>query len=282
MAWIDGKRVVVTGATAGLGREIASQLASLGAHVVLGCRDGRRGEQVAASINAHIGAERATVMVVDASDQRSIGAFTDEYLATYGSLDVLVNNAGTVLADRQMSIDGIELTFATNVLGYFLITTRLLSALRAGAPSRVVNVASTWAYGVDFDDILFANRTYDGLAAYAQSKACDRMLTYAFARRLASDGITVNAVAPGLMLDTCLYRELSPTAKADLVQYGSRSIGAGADTPVWLASSPELHGVNGKFFEKRAEVRDEFRNDEAEERLWQRCEQFVLELERRR
>lgn len=279
MAWIENKRVVITGATAGIGKEVAIGLASRGAHVVLACRDRLRAKQVAADINADIGAERAAVMTVDTSDQSSIRAFVSDYRDTYGSLDVLVNNAGVLLATRQTSVDDVELTFATNVLGYYLVTNGLLDALKAGAPSRVVNVASTFASDLDLDDLQFARRPYDGMTAYAQSKACDRMLTWALARRLQAERVTVNAMAPGLVLGTCLYRHLTPEARRGLERYGSRSVSEGAETAVWLASSPELNGVTGRFFEQGTEIACQFRDEDAEERLWQACQQLVRQLE---
>jgi NAD(P)-dependent dehydrogenase (short-subunit alcohol dehydrogenase family) len=279
MAWIENKRVVITGATSGIGKEVAIGLASLGAQVVLACRDRSRGDAVAAAINAKAEAERAAVMPVDTSDQGSIRAFAGAYRDTYGSVDVLVNNAGVLLADRETSVGGIEVTFATNVLGYYLVTAELLEALRAGAPSRVVNVASTFAGDLDLDDLQFERRPYDGMAAYAQSKACDRMLTWAFARRLQGTAVTVNAMAPGLVLGTSLYRHLPPATKRSLEQYGSRSVPEGAETAVWLASSPALNGVTGRFFEQGTEIPCQFRDQEAEERLWQTCEQLVKKLE---
>ena len=279
MAWIENKRVVITGATSGIGKEVAIGLASRGAHVVLACRDRLRGKQVAADINADIGAERAAVMTVDTSDQSSIRAFVSGYRDTYGSLDVLVNNAGVLLPTRQTSVDDIELTFATNVLGYYLVTTGLLDALKTGAPSRVVNVASKFAGAPDLDDLQFERRPYDGMTAYAQSKACDRMLTWALARRLQAEPVTVNAMAPGLVLGTSLYRHLTPAAKRGLEQYGSRSVPAGAETAAWLASSPQLHGVTGRFFAQGKEIPCQFRDEDAEERLWQTCQQLVKQLE---
>ena len=279
MAWIKNKRVLITGATSGIGKEVAIGLASLGAHLVLAGRDRSRGDEVAAAINAKTGAERAAVMEVDTSDQRSIRAFAGAYRDTYGPLDVLVNNAGVLLPTRKTSVDGIELTLATNVLGYYLVTTELLDGLRAGAPSRVVNVASTFAGDLDLDDLQFERRPYDGMAAYAQSKACDRMLTWAFARRVQGTAVTVNAMAPGLVLGTSLYRHLTPAAKRGLEQYGSRSLAEGAETAVWLASSPELNGVTGRFFEQGTEIPCQFRDEEVEERLWQTCEQLVRKLE---
>jgi retinol dehydrogenase-13 len=279
MTWIENKRVVITGATSGIGEEVAIRLASLGAHVVLACRDRPRGEQVAADVNAKTGAKRAAVMTVDTSDQRSIRAFVSDYRDTYGSLDVLVNNAGVLLPTRETSVDDVELTFATNVLGYYLVTAELLDALNGGPPSRVVNVASTFAGDLDLDDLQFERRPYDGMTAYAQSKACDRMLTWAFARRLPGESVTANAMAPGLVLDTSLYRHLPTEAKRDLEQYGSRSVSEGAETVVWLASSPELDGVTGRFFEQRAEIPCQFRDEDSEEQLWQTCELLVRQLE---
>jgi NAD(P)-dependent dehydrogenase (short-subunit alcohol dehydrogenase family) len=274
MAWIENKRVVITGATSGIGREVAVRLASLGAHVVLASRDRVRGEQVAAEINAEAGVERAVFATVDTSDQSSIRAFVGDYRDTYGSLDVLVNNAGVLLPGRATSIDDIELTFATNVLGYHLVTTGLLDALKAGAPARVVNVASTFAGDVDLDDLQFERRRYDGMTAYAQSKACVRMLTWALARRLRGESVTVNAMAPGLVLGTGLYRNLPAEAKRDLEQLGGRSVSEGAETAVWLASSPELNGVTGRFFEQGTEIPCRFRDAGAEESLWQTCERL--------
>ena len=246
MTWIESKRVVVTGATSGIGREVATRLASLGAEVILVCRDRTRGEAVASEIHRTTGAESATVMTADVSDQSSIRAFARRYRDIYGALDVLVNNAGVLLPDRRTSVDGIELTFATNVLGYHLVTTELLDALSAAAPSRVVNVASTFTFAVDIDDLQFERRTYDGLTAYAQSKALDRMLTWAFARRLDGDSITLNAMAPGLVLETRLYRDLSGNRFRSDEQNGA---GDATDcTPSRVAVGAEAesgHGADG-------------------------------------
>lgn len=279
MTWIEGKRAVITGATSGIGRQVAADLASLGAHVVLACRDRARAEQVASDINGMINEPRAMVMPVDTSGQRSIREFARRYRDTHDALDVLVNNAGVLLADRRTSVDGVELTFATNVLGYHLMATEMIDVLRAAGPARVVNVASTFAFGLDLDDLQFERRAYDGMAAYAQSKACDRLLTWALARRLRDEPVTVNAMAPGLVLDTDLYRSLSADAKRELEAYGSRTVADGADTAVWLASSEELDGVTGKFFEQRAEVACQFRDAAAEDRLWDACEQLTRHLE---
>ncbi|MDP8909998.1 MAG: SDR family NAD(P)-dependent oxidoreductase [Chloroflexota bacterium] len=271
MSWIQNKRVVVTGTTSGIGRKVATALAARGAEVVLACRDGARAEAVAHDIATSTSCPAPQVLTVDTSDGRSIRAFADRYADHHDRLDVLVNNAGVLLPGRAVNAAGVELTFATNVLGYYLVATELCSTLPA-PPSRIINVASTFAFALDLDDLQFHRRPYDGMSAYAQSKACDRLLTWALARRLKPQGVAVNATAPGLVLETSLYRALTADARRDLEQYGPRPVDDGGDTTVWLASSDDVADVTGRFFERRAEIPCEFRNEEDEERLWRACE----------
>jgi len=272
---MTGKRVIITGPTSGFGREIAVQLAALGAELVLACRDLARGERTVDEIASRTGAKSCVVMRIDTSDQRSVHAFARQYCERYPRLDVLVNNAGIIQSQRQTSIDGMELTFATNVLGYYLLTRDLLDLLRTSAPARIVNVASNFASDLDLADLQFERRAYAALKAYAQSKACDRMLTWAFARRLEGSGVTANAIAPGLVVQTGLLRDASWRVWLKM-RIGSlfvgRSVTQGADTAIWLASSSEVEGVNGRFFDQRQEVPCQFRNVETEERLWSICE----------
>jgi NAD(P)-dependent dehydrogenase (short-subunit alcohol dehydrogenase family) len=267
---MNGTRIIVTGATSGIGKEIASQLAAAGAEVILGCRDLKRGERTAEEIGEQA-AVTLSVISLDTSSPASISEFASEFKRRFDRLDVLVNNAGVLCPRRRTSVDGVELTFATNVLGYYLMTHELLDVLEASAPARVVNVASTFAGNLDLDDLEFERRPYDGMAAYAQSKACDRLLAWAFARRLANSGITVNAFAPGLVTETNLYRELPSEIREQLEQQPSRSIAQGADTAVWLATAPELEQVSGTFYEQRAEQPCQFRDLETEEKLWYLC-----------
>ena len=270
-----GKRVIITGPTSGFGKEIAVQLALSGAEIVLACRDVQLGENTADEIARRTGAKNCVVMQIDTSNQKSIHEFSRQFCKRYSRLDVLINNAGINRSERQMSADGIELTFATNVLGYFCLTRDLLDLLRTSAPARIVNVASSYASDLDLADLQFDHRVYEGRKAYAQSKACDRMLTWAFARRLDGSGVTANAMAPGLVVNTGLYRDTAPMIRLILrlvsLRFG-RSVAQGADTAIWLASSPEVEGVNGKFFDQRQEVSCQFRNVEAEEKLWSICE----------
>jgi NAD(P)-dependent dehydrogenase (short-subunit alcohol dehydrogenase family) len=272
MGWITDRRVVITGGSSGIGSAVARGLASQGALVVLACRDRERGEAAAAAINTETGSTCVSVMAVDTSDPRSIREFAARYGDAYGSLDVLVNNAGVLLPERETTADGVERTFATNVLGYVVTADALLEALRNAGSGRIVNVASTFASAPDLDDLQFDRRPYEGMSAYAQSKACARMLTWALARRLEGGPVTCNAMAPGLVLETGLYRHLSPGARNELARYGTRSLADGAESAIWLAGDRDVEGISGRFFEQRNELPCEFRDDEAEERLWQICE----------
>jgi NAD(P)-dependent dehydrogenase (short-subunit alcohol dehydrogenase family) len=275
---MKGKRVMITGPTSGVGKEIAVQLAALGAELILGCRDVKKGDKVASEIRRRTGSEKLVIMRVDTSSKKSIREFAQEFRQKYRRLDVLINNAaisrGTL--PKINSVDGIELTFATNVLGYFLLTQELLNVLKKSAPARIINVASTFASDLDLDDLQFERRRFESSKAYAQSKACDRMLTWALRRRLEGTGVTANAMTPGLIAETGLYRNSVPELVERLTQYsGGRTSSEGADTAVWLASAPELEGVTGKFFEDREGLPCEFRNTKAEEKLWRICEELA-------
>jgi NAD(P)-dependent dehydrogenase (short-subunit alcohol dehydrogenase family) len=278
MKTMKGKRVIITGPTSGIGEEIALQLADLGAEMILGCRDLKKGRQTAAAIAKRTGSSDVVVMPIDTSSQRSIRDFAQEFRRKYRRIDVLINNAGgnRGTLPKIDGVDGIELTFATNVLGYFLLTQELLGVLQKSAPSRIVNVASTFASDLDLDDLQFDRRPFESFKAYAQSKACNRLLTWALARRLEGSGVLANAMAPGLIAETGLYRNAAPELVGRLRQYGAgRTSAQGADTAVWLASSPDLEGVTGKFYEDRKVIRCEFRNRKAEEKLWGICEELV-------
>ncbi len=272
---LQGKVALVTGPTVGIGRQIALELASLGATLVLGCRDATRGELTAEALRAVPGAGPVEVGTIDTSSQASIRAFARSYRESGKRLDVLVNNAGTSQGERRESVDGIELTFATNVLGYFLLANELVDVLRANAPSRIVNVASMFAGELDLDDLEFERRPFDGLGAYAQSKACNRLLTYALARRLEGSGVRVNAYAPGFVAGTELTRDLLPAMRATYRARPGRTVEEGADTAVWLASSPDVEKLSGRFFMDRREIPCELRDETLEERLWATCEKLT-------
>ena len=275
MRSMKDRTVVITGPTSGIGKQIAIGCASLGANLVLGCRDEAAGKAMAAELGRGPDGPSIDVIPVDLASRKSIEAFAKKLREGHARFDVLVNNAGVSRGSqpRVKSVDGVELTFATNVLGYFLTSRLLLPRLRENASARIVNVASTFASDLDLDDLQFTARPYEGMKAYAQSKACDRLLTWALARRLEGSPVTANAMAPGLIVDTGLYRHSPEEVMARLrPRGGGRTPSDGADTAVWLASSPDVEGVTGKFFENRKEIPCSFRNREVEERLWSICE----------
>lgn len=269
------KRIVVTGPTSGIGKQIALDLARPGVDLILACRDTLKGAALAEEISKNGSDSTAVVMEVDVSSQRSIRDFSRELRGRYPRLDVLVNNAGTAQLDRHETVDGIELTFATNVLGYHLLTRELLPLLSASAPSRVVIVASTFAGDLDLDDLQFQRRPFEGLRAYAQSKACNRLLTWALSRRLSGTGVVANAMAPGFVPGTDLSRNLAPETRLAYKERSGRSIPEGADTAVWLANSPATASTTGGFYFDRQELHCQFRNTEVEERLWDICERLI-------
>jgi NAD(P)-dependent dehydrogenase (short-subunit alcohol dehydrogenase family) len=275
MDWITGKQVIVTGPTSGIGRQIALELGALGAHLVLACRDADKGRAVATEIASSPRAGQVEVLQIDTSSQRSIREAARTYREQHARLDVLVNNAGTVQGERTESVDGIEMTLATNVLGYHLLTRELLDLLVTSTPSRVVVVASAFAGDLDLDDLQFTRRRFDRLQAYRQSKACNRLWSWALARRLTGRGTTVNAMTPGFVPGTDLSRNMPPDLKQAYRERTGRSLAQGADTAVWLASSPEVEGVTSTFYTDRRAVPCEFRDADVEERLWSICEALV-------
>lgn len=271
---LSGRTCLVTGANSGIGKEVARALARMKARVVMACRSPERGEAARREIAADTGNPDVELMVVDLASQASIRDFARAFTETHPVLHVLVNNAGIWSQARQQSPDGIELTWATNVLGYFLLTRLLRPLLERSVPSRIVNVASEMARDLDIGDVEFERRRYNGVSAYAQSKQADRMLTWALARRLDGTRITANAMHPGGVA-TEMFRKaggLVGTAVGVFAKLTGRPVEEGADTVVWLAASPEAEGASGKFWIDRAEHACRFRDTKVEEALWALCE----------
>jgi len=270
---LTGRTCLVTGASAGIGRATAFALARLGARVVIAVRNPAKGERARREIRGATGRE-VEVMVVDLSRQESIRAFARAFAGRHPKLDVLVNNAGIWGEKRRESPDGIELTWATNVLNYFLVSALLLPALRAAGRARVVNVASQLAGGLDLDDVEFKRRPYSGRDAYAQSKQADRMLTWALARKLSGSGVTANAVHPGFVATEIFGKGggLLSLALSAFSKLRAKPPEEGADSVVWLAASPEVEGRSGLFWVDRQERRCRFRDETAEDALFSLCE----------
>jgi NAD(P)-dependent dehydrogenase (short-subunit alcohol dehydrogenase family) len=270
---MTGKLCLVTGASTGHGRAVAAALARMGATVVLGSRSIERGEEARAWLRAETSSERISVLPLDLASQRSVRAGVDRFLADHHTLDVLVNNAGAWWADRRVSVDGIEMVWATNVVGPYLLTRLLLPALRSSGAGRILNVASTQAGGLDLDDVEFARRPYSGILAYQASKQAVRMLTWTMAERLRGDLVVANALCPGFM-KTELGRNAPPGFRVFLwlARPFQTSPERGADTATWLASNPEAGKTTNQFFVKRRPVPCKFRDPAARERLAQLCE----------
>lgn len=264
---------LVTGANSGIGKEAARALAGRGDRVILACRDPQRGEAARKEIAETTGNPQVELGIVDLGRQGSIREFAGQFLESHRELHVLVNNAGLWANRRRETADGIEETWAVNVLGYFLLTELLLGRLRESAPARIVNVASQLAGDLDLEDVEFRRRSYSGVSAYSQSKQANRMLTWALARRLEGTGVTANAMHPG-GVNTPLFAKgggLLGMAASVYAKVSAKTPANGADTVVWLASDPEVEGQNGEFCIDRQKVPCRFRDPAGEERLWALC-----------
>jgi NAD(P)-dependent dehydrogenase (short-subunit alcohol dehydrogenase family) len=274
---MSSRRVLITGATSGIGREAAFQMAAQGASLILVARDQARGAAVASEIAKQTGSAAPVVVAGDLSDADSIRACAAAVRGENDRLDVLVNNAGIQQLSRRVTPDGIELVFATNVLGYHQLTQELLPLLERGERARIVTVASTYAGGLDFDDLEFKRRPWDNIKSYKQSKQANRLWTWALARRLRDKKIAANAMSPGLV-DTGLYRDMKGLRRAFmtvLAKIFGRSVAQGADTITWLALNPEVEGKSGLFYVERKETSCQFRGDMDEERMWSVCEDYI-------
>ena len=274
---MSGKVAVVTGASSGIGKEIARGLARMGATVVLAVRSREKGDATRDELAGETGSKSVSVLQVDVADPRSIRAFAEAFRGKFDRLHVLVNNAGAWYTDRRASPAGRELTFATNVLGPHLVTQVLEGPLRAAAPSRVVNVVSSFASDYDATDLEFERRKFDGFKAYGASKQALRMLTWGMATRLEGSGVTANAAAPGFV-----RTDFNANARgfvATMINLSARlfavSPARGADTPLWCAVAPELSAVTGKYFEDRKEKDGKFHEPGPIADLERRCEELL-------
>ena len=273
---LSGKTCLVTGASAGIGLATARGLSRLGGRVVMAVRNPDKGERARRSIVDATGRE-VEMTVVDVASRKSVRAFAAGLAARHRRLDVLVNNAGIWSERRRVGPDGVELVWATNVLGYFHVTELLLPLLEAAGRARVVNVASQLAGGLDLGDVEFARRPWSGRSAYAQSKQADRMLTWALARRLAGTGVTANAMHPGLVATEIFAKGGGPISLAASVysKLRGRRPEEGADTVVWLAASPDVEGRSGLFWIDRQEKQCRFCDEAGEEALWALCRRMT-------
>jgi retinol dehydrogenase 14 len=253
---MGGKTALITGGTSGIGKATAVALAAMGADVVVVGRNRERGEAAVGEIKSQSHSESVELMLADLSAQDEVRGLADTFLERYDRLDVLANNAGLVQSKRTETADGIETTLAINHLAPFLLTNLLLDRLKQSAPSRVITVSSEaqrWG-DMDFDD-LQSTQKYRGFPVYGKTKLANIMFTYELAERLKGTFVTANCLHPGpvgtnfgknnggpMML---FFRAAKPFM---------RTPEQGADTLIWLASSPDVEGVSGKYFSDRKEI----------------------------
>lgn len=249
---------MITGANSGIGKATAVGLAKMGVTIVMVCRNRKRGESALVQVKANSSNESIYLILADLSSQEEIRKLADEFKNRYQQLHILINNAGVAKANRTLTVDGIETTFAVNHLAPFLLTNLLLDVLKAGTPARIVNVSSLvhkWGK-IDLDD-LQGKRRYNMDKAYNQSKLANVLFTYELARRLEGTGVTINALEPG-MVATNFSREYTGfkgLMAKKLYRPFMKTPQQGAETSVYLASRPEVEGITGKYFKRNAQVK---------------------------
>lgn len=247
---MSGKTVLVTGATNGIGYIAACELARKGAQTVLVSRNAEKCAVTVAKIKNETGNNQVEFIAADLSTKAGVQEAAHEFKKRHTRLDVLLNNAGAMFMSRQVSSDGIEMTIALNHLNYFHLTILLLDVLKASGPARIVSVSSDAHRNgkINFDDIQL-EKGYSGMKAYSQSKLANVLFTYEMARKLEGSKVTANALHPGFV-DTGFAKN-----NGGLVSFGmsllkpmQRKVHEGAETSIYLASSPEVEGVSGKYF----------------------------------
>ncbi len=277
---LKGKICLVTGATSGMGEAAAHALAQRNATVILVARDMGRAWKTIGRIKSQTGNSSIEAMIYDLSSQAEIRELVTDFKSKYQRLDVLVNNAGAWFNKRQLSADGIEMTFALNHLGPYLLTNLLLDSLKTAAPSRIVNVSSyghAKIKGMNFDDLQFQKNYGNGMRAYRQSKLANILFTYELARRLSGTGVTVNAANPGLVATNFGMNNV-PWLKGwmrniwkDIFGMFALSPDSGAQTAILLASAAGVEKVTGKYFTKEMPEKSSpgSYDEAAASRLWE-------------
>jgi NAD(P)-dependent dehydrogenase (short-subunit alcohol dehydrogenase family) len=276
---MNGKLVLITGGTSGIGKAAATALANLGAEVVVTGRNRERGEGAIEEIRRESGSRKVSLLLADLAVQAEVRRLAEEFEASHDRLDVLVNNAGLIQSRRTETPDGIEVTFAVNHLAPFLLTNLLLDLLKESAPSRIITVSSEAQRRakIDFDN-LQGERRYSAFRAYGQSKLANIMFTYELAERLRGTNVTANCLHPGGVNTnfgnnnrgpmTLLFRAFKPFM---------RSPEQGADTIVYLAASPDVEGMSGKYLVDRRVIApsEEAYDEPTRKKLWEISEELT-------
>ena len=274
-----GKTIVISGATSGIGQVAAERLAAMGARLVLIARDKARGQAALDRLCPLSPGVRHSIHYADLSRLAEVKRVAAEIAAAEPRIDVLINNAGALFASRQLTPDGLELTFATNHMSYFVLTHGLRDRLRASAPARVVNVASDAHKGekLDFNDLQSA-RSYRGLSVYGRTKLCNILFTRELARRWQGSGVTANSLHPGFV--STRFGDMSGGMLSWVVRAAkvfAISPEKGAETIVYLASSDQIAGATGLYYYKcrPATPTREAQDDDTARRLWQESEKLT-------
>jgi NAD(P)-dependent dehydrogenase (short-subunit alcohol dehydrogenase family) len=272
---MKGRICMVTGANSGIGKATALGLAELDETVVMVCRNQKWGEDAREEIREKTGNQSIDLLVADLSSQEAIHQLVAKFERKYQQLHVLINNAGVLLQKRSVTIDGIETTFAVNHLAPFLLTNLLLNTLLAVAPARIINVSSgthSWAH-INLDDLQNENK-YDAWTAYSQSKLALILFTYELAKRLKGTNVTANCLHPGIIdtnIGSIKHVEHPISSKS------FKKLRRGAETSIYLATSPEVENVTGKYFIGKNPVKSstESYNESFAQRLWQVSEKLT-------
>jgi NAD(P)-dependent dehydrogenase (short-subunit alcohol dehydrogenase family) len=276
---IDGKTCLVTGADSGIGKHASIKLAQKGAHVVMLCRDIEKAQEARQEIIKESGNPDVGLIICDLSLMRSIREAVEEFKERLDDLHVLINNAGVLLPEREITDEGNEKSFAVNYLGPFLLTNLLLDVIKKNTPARIVNITSAMHTrgSIDFDDLQMKKGRYSGWRAYANSKLAMVMFTYELAEKLVNEEITVNTLHPGAVSTNFGEESIGTKAIYDIFGFLMRDPGEAAEDVVHLASSDQLEGVTGEYFEKEdmADSLDESYDEEKRKKLWEVTEKLV-------
>jgi len=273
------KRCLVTGATSGIGKVTARDLAEQGASVVIVGRNQEKSKRTVEQIQQETGNAQVEYLLADLSIQEDIRHLAEKYTDRYDRLDILINNAGAIFFSRKETREGFEITFALNHLGYFLLTNLLLDLLRRSAPARIINVSSEAHRGasINFDDLQFEEK-YSPMRVYGQSKLANILFTYELHRRLDNENLTVNALHPGFVASN-FGRNAGVLGKImmPILHLFARSPKRGAQTSIYLASSPEVEGISGKYFidKQPATSSEESYDLQIAARLWKISEELT-------
>lgn len=267
---MEGKVCLITGANSGIGKVTALGLAKLGATVVMVCRDSARGQAALDEIKAASHSDKVELMLANLSSQASIRHLATDYRHSHDRLDVLVNNAAVNQWAFSKTEDGIETNFAVNHLAPFLLTNLLLDMLKISAPSRIVNVTSSAQSPIHFDDLM-GEKHYNAMHAYSQSKMANILFTYELAQRLNGTAVTVNCVDPGIVRTNLgrhfpFFFRIALTLMWPFMATPEK----GAETSIYLATSPQVGGITGKYFANKKEARSssESYDETAAQELW--------------